>query len=512
VNIKQIVLTLGLLTLITQSVLAGPNEDLLEAVKKSDLAGIEAAVKKGANVNTFYSIEGLEGETVLMVAVLKNLNIELIKALLAVPGIDVNAKDKNGTTALVYALEFNYPETLKILLKAPGVNANIQNEFGGTFLMRAALSGHTEIVKVLLAVPGINLELKTKDDKKRPEFAHKTAFDLAKTSEIKTLIQDAIDKQAGTKTSMTSKTARSVIAALKKDESLFAAAGNGDLVGVQTAIKNGANINAKGEVGQTALMVALWKGKNIDLVKTLLAVKEIDVNAQDISGWTALMRAAFNNEENPDFLKVLLAVPGIKVNTHNMRGDTALGIVAEHNKNTGCLKALLAAPGINVNEKNEFGYTALMKALYNENPDFLKILLAAPGINVNAQNESRQTALMKAAEYNRNFDSLKVLLTAPGINVNVQDSNGGTALMEAVFSQSLDYLEALLAAPGINLTLKTNNNVYQPEISNKTALDLAKTPEIKKLIQDALDKQAAAKKAQTLPAAATPLKPVLVTP
>ncbi|MEM4295602.1 MAG: ankyrin repeat domain-containing protein, partial [Candidatus Anstonellales archaeon] len=72
--------------------------------------------------------------------------IGVVKAFLN--GADVNAKDKYGNTALIWATENNNTDIVELLIKAE-VDVNVQDKDGRTALMYAAKHGNTEIVKLL---------------------------------------------------------------------------------------------------------------------------------------------------------------------------------------------------------------------------------------------------------------------------------------------------------------------------------------------------------------------------
>jgi ankyrin repeat protein len=111
--------------------------------------------------------------------------------------------------------------------------------------------------------------------------------------------------------------------------------GNAELDIVQHLINNGADVNASGNDGDTALMWASWNG-HYDIAK-LLIDHGADVNAKDEYGRTALMGAS---------------------------GLGHLGIVR-----------LLLDAGADVNAKNNFGETALMYASRcNGHPAIIELL------------------------------------------------------------------------------------------------------------------------------------------
>ena len=102
------------------------------------------------------------GITLLMYEV-GNYNTDMVKKLLAVPGIDVNLTDEEGDTALIIAVSEEYIEGIKLLLAVPGIDVNYENIHGNTALMLAVSEGHIEIAKLLLAVPDINVGYENSD-------------------------------------------------------------------------------------------------------------------------------------------------------------------------------------------------------------------------------------------------------------------------------------------------------------------------------------------------------------
>ena len=77
----------------------------------------------------------------------KRGDITAVNALLA-KGAEVNAKDKDGRTALMYAAGNGHTETVETLL-AKGAEVNAEDKGGRTALMYATWKGHTKIVRLL---------------------------------------------------------------------------------------------------------------------------------------------------------------------------------------------------------------------------------------------------------------------------------------------------------------------------------------------------------------------------
>lgn len=78
--------------------------------------------------------------------------------------------------------------------------------------------------------------------------------------------------------------------AVSRNNALIEASLHGHLAAVRTLLDQGANVDAKGSGGATALMMACWWG-HLDVVKLLLD-RGANVNAKGPDGYTALMEAA----------------------------------------------------------------------------------------------------------------------------------------------------------------------------------------------------------------------------
>jgi len=63
-------------------------------------------------------------------------------------GADVNAKDKNGDTSLIWASYYGYEDIVKLLIGA-GVNANAKNKNGSTALRWAYENNQKNIIELL---------------------------------------------------------------------------------------------------------------------------------------------------------------------------------------------------------------------------------------------------------------------------------------------------------------------------------------------------------------------------
>ncbi|XP_014350474.1 M-phase phosphoprotein 8 isoform X3 [Latimeria chalumnae] len=121
------------------------NSVLRDAVKNGDYLTVKLALNSKEEYNL--DQEDSSGMTLVMLAAAGGQDD--ILRLLIKKGAKVNAKQKNGTTALIHAAEKNFLTTVAILLEA-GVHVNLQQISGETALMKACKRGNSDIVRLLL--------------------------------------------------------------------------------------------------------------------------------------------------------------------------------------------------------------------------------------------------------------------------------------------------------------------------------------------------------------------------
>ncbi|KAF4966892.1 hypothetical protein FSARC_5505 [Fusarium sarcochroum] len=80
---------------------------------------------------------------------------DIVKSMLAVEGIDVNARNLLGETPLSRAASYGRYTTVGLLLGAEGLQVNLPDYSNRMALIRAAEIGHYEIVELLLSAEGI---------------------------------------------------------------------------------------------------------------------------------------------------------------------------------------------------------------------------------------------------------------------------------------------------------------------------------------------------------------------
>jgi len=137
---------------------------LEEFCKKGDMEGVQAALKRGADVN----LKNNAGHTGLIWAVIYN-HTSVVALLLNTPNIDVNlCESKTGFCALHWAVYSQNNEALKLLLNVPNIDVNIVTSHGWSALHIACLEDRERAsvrprniggLKLLLNVPTIDLTI-----------------------------------------------------------------------------------------------------------------------------------------------------------------------------------------------------------------------------------------------------------------------------------------------------------------------------------------------------------------
>lgn len=110
---------------------------------------------------------------------------------------------------------------------------------------------------------------------------------------------------------------------LQNEAALRKAAQTGDMKAVNALLAKATNVNARDEMGRTALLWVAPARDNPEMVQNLIT-QGADVNATDKNGETALMIAA--RQDNPGIVAELLAA-GARINSANNVGQTAGGVV-----------------------------------------------------------------------------------------------------------------------------------------------------------------------------------------
>lgn len=299
---------------------------------------------------------------------------ELLKA-----GADVNDKDDDGQTPLIWATRGGHRAMVWLLLSQGALPSERDNQ-GCTPLMHAATGNHTEIASIFLS----------------PESALSVGGDLIK--------QIGLDPK------------------LKLPSVV-------------------SQVNDRDKTGQTALMKAAQAGSH-DMVKTLVTYPaRADISLRDNQGKTAVILAAAGGHQ-PIVELLVEMMPELKTSMDFVAIKDRSGKTAADYAKAGGFKdtvAYLEECATNPDVGDDQGKTALMLAI--DKGDVKKAsALIARGANLLAQDKEGRTAMSYAAEkglaatlqtaryrHGSGYDSALRLY-------NVPDKQGRTAMMYAAMN------------------------------------------------------------------------------
>jgi ankyrin repeat protein len=125
-------------------------DQLITAAEQGDTTNLRRLILSGVNLNARDS----RGRTALMAATHTN-QIEPVQILLEA-GADVDIQDGQLDNPFLYAGAEGLFEILKLTIAA-GADPTLTNRFGGTALIPAAERGHVAVVRELLTTTGVDV-------------------------------------------------------------------------------------------------------------------------------------------------------------------------------------------------------------------------------------------------------------------------------------------------------------------------------------------------------------------
>jgi uncharacterized protein len=297
---------------------------LMEAAERGNLETLRVLLSRGADPN---AREANGGQTPLMWAVSEQHSA--IAEELVRHGADVHARSKRGFTALMFAAQVGDGESARVLIGG-GANPNdIMPKTGLTPLIIAAATGRTEVAALLL------------DKGSDPNAVAADGFTplhYAATNKQAVEMVSALLRH-GAKTDVRLIQSKPTIAAsgivLQGATALALAAEMNNFDAVEMLVKNGADPSIPTARNTTPLMLAAGAGTDIARPRSpeeravalhtvrFLVERGADANAAGEFGWTALHVAAYQGLN--DVIE-FLASRGAKLDTKDRFGQTPLSI------------------------------------------------------------------------------------------------------------------------------------------------------------------------------------------
>ena len=368
-------------------------------------------------------------------------------------GVDVDARDAQQNTPLMWASLYGHTEMTKSLLDSKADTGANDNITGFTALMWAAKNNRVETAALLLD-QGANLDL-TANYGRTPLGL---AASYGCTGTVKVLLDHGSDIEATDNGGNTALMLAAKISDTEKELDLdtgltlhCGAARSHGTDTVELLLKHGANIEATTQRGETALIMAAARGNNNAAIAALLLEHGANIEATAQYGATALSHSTSAKfETNILALVTVLLNHGAKTEVTDFNKNTPLiNAAIQHDADT---VALLLKHGANMEAINNDGNTALIEAACNGKADTAALLLKH-GANIEAVNRYGRSALLWAATYGHT-DTVALLLKH-GANIEANNNDGNTALIEAACNGKAD-TAALLLKHGANIEAINN--------------------------------------------------------
>ena len=413
---------------------------LHEAVRYGDIDIAKALLESGADVNA----EDNLGKTPVMLVIPEDKR-EAMYSLLIEHAADVAKKDAYGDTVLHTATMTSLAPSILELLVAGGADVNARNKDGVSPLLIAVQKRNFAHVK-FYAERGADinsadkagdtpLTLALKDGQAMLEMLVNRTNALSHDSNGNTPLHTAVIVNASIEQIRYLISLTDDINARNSDGNnalYLAVERNNKKIGELLLAKN-ADIFSTNNANDSPLHLALKKGG--DTQGWLITSRTI--SATDGSGNTALHYAV---EWGLKKAALSLIEKGANPEAKNANGETPLFSAAK--TNDPAMTALIVKGGSSIKARDNFGSSPLHTAVRWDADASVRELVRL-GIDVNAQNVAGKSTLSEAVLAGK-LSTAKLLIDS-GADINASDNTGRTILMDAIRSRNADVIAMLLS-------------------------------------------------------------------
>ena len=254
---------------------------------------------------------------------------------------DLNGRDCNGATPLIWAIKYGNYKLAKLLLEQEDVNPGLSDHQGLTPLTHAAKAGQEEAVRLLLDRGDVNPGLSDEDGRTPLSYAAESGHE-------------------------------GVVKILLEREDLYP--------------------DSPSKRGQTPLLYAAESGYE-GVVKMLLERGDVDPDSSDMYGRTPLSYAAGSGYES--IVRILLKRGNVNPDSSAVDGRTPLSHAAESG-HEGAVKLLIERADVNPGLSDRYGRTPLSLAAGAGRNGVVRLLLepgpfsyeTSPTINLTQQSSA----------------------------------------------------------------------------------------------------------------------------
>ncbi len=372
-------------------------------------AGLEMT-KQLINIQNI-SLRDSMGNTALHIAIAKNSSLDQITFLIDM-GIDVNARNRNGHSALYLAVQDNNRSIGEKLLSSGADVFSTDSENSSP--LRLALTWGADVEDWVLTSEVIIAQ----------DGAGNTPLHYASEWNLNESLISLLEKGSDPN-SQNNNGESPIYNAVKAD----------NIDGMRILLESGTDRNLRNYLGDTVVHYSVrWNAQDA----ARLAVENgYDVNAKNLSGKTALHQAARSG--NNDMILLLLEV-GANIHAADTAGRTPLmdAIQAENISNV----KLLIANGASASIPEMYGRNAYHEAVETGNIELIRVINEAGG-NPLARDTHGRTPLSLVLD--KSITLVEAVLSG---DVHLTDSDGNTPLHIAVINTTSDEVLQYLITQG----------------------------------------------------------------
>jgi len=391
-------------------------------------------------------------------------NCALSKVLLDQGGVDPTLADKEGLTPLTHAAKAGQEEVVKLLLERWNGNPDSLDCGGRTPLSWAAQSGHEGVVKTFLERADINPDSLDKDGRTPLSWAAQSGHELL----VKILLErEDVNPNSPDESGLT-------------PLSYAAKRGHDGVVGILLE-RNDVNPDSSDKDGRTPLSYAA-DYRHEGVVRILLGRKDVNPDSSDRDRRTPLSYAADYRHES--VVRMLLERKDVNPNSSDKDGRTPLSyaVIFGHE---GVVKILLERRDINPDSSDKHGLTPLSHAAIFGHKGLVRVLLERGNVNPNWLDNGGQTPLSHATNYG-NRGVVRILLERGDVNLNSSDRDTQAQLLPSALARHNSVMNPSSELSPLGHEISPNIDITQqvsvPVVSATEEVDLGPIPQRGRII------------------------------
>lgn len=435
---------------------------LLSAAKYGHIHVVRVLLEaKETNVN----LKDDEGWTPLMWAINYRHN-GIVKLLLA-HGADVDIRDRAGMSPFDFATRYGQFEVAKLIMQTGRADVNRPDLDGLTPLHQAARWKQDDITQLILktGVAKVNARVGWQD----PAYSWVIRYSSCSTLKLmfdlyddKLCIQDCTQTILATDKEWADKDWVDKLKIMLRSRKINVNLGDdrGETI-LHKAVKKrsyriikellateNAPTNSRDSRGLTPLALACLT-LDSDAISSFSAADSVDPNIADTNGYTPLHHAV--QEHSVPITSALIATAKVKVDMKNRDGRTPLSLACLKG-NTALAKCFLHNCQVDINTQDRYGRTPAHNCVWMEDVNMLRLILQTDQVNLNAVDKQRCTPLLLAVRHSKWNMAFPLLDYEQA--VNMKDQNGKTALVWAIIHGQSGIVRQLISLKQTDLNVR----------------------------------------------------------